>query len=99
MAHRLMLLGAVKQALSWEACVELSCDVALEAADGFGFGLAFGTSSFEVGAGCRVVGQTRDHDPPQGTVRLRIAGAAESVALLFAAGRVEWRGATQARER
>ena len=43
--HRLMLLGAVKQTLLWEACVELSCDVALEATDRFSLGLAFGAST------------------------------------------------------
>ena len=46
--HRLMLLGVVKQGLLWEACVELSCDVALEAADGFGFGFAFAAAALEV---------------------------------------------------
>ena len=35
-----MLLGAVKQPLSWEARVELSCDVALEAADAHAYGSA-----------------------------------------------------------
>src|SRR5262245_29065524 len=67
---RLMLLGAGKQLLLWEACVELSCDVALKAADGFGFGLAFGASALEVTAGRGVVGQSSDHDSPQGTVCL-----------------------------
>ena len=80
-----MLLGAVKQLLSWEAGVELSCDVALEAADGFGFGFAFGASALEVAAGRGVVGKACDHDPPQCAVGLAITSTAETVTLLFAA--------------
>jgi len=32
----------------WEVCVELACDVSLEASDGFGFGFAFGAAALEV---------------------------------------------------
>src|ERR1700719_1103980 len=96
--HRLMLLGAVKQGFLGEVCVELSCDVALEAADRFGFGLAFGASALEVVAGGGVMGQTRDHDPPQSAVGLTISRAAESMSLLFAAGSIEGRGAAESGE-
>ena len=78
--------------------MELSGDVALETADGFGFGFAFGTSALEVVASCGVVGETRDDDPPQGAVGLTVTGAAESMALLFAAGSVEGCGAAETRE-
>jgi hypothetical protein len=40
-----MLLGVVKQASLWAACVELSRDVTLETAAGFGFGFAFDGAS------------------------------------------------------
>src|SRR5258708_12499430 len=40
-AHRLMLLGAVKQGLLWEVCVELPCDVPLKPSNPFAFGLPF----------------------------------------------------------
>ena len=80
-----MLLGVVKQALLWEACVELSCDVALEAADGFAFGLAFGAAALEVATGRGVVGEACDHDPPQSAVGLAVSGTTEAVTLVFAA--------------
>ncbi len=62
-----------------EAGVELSCDVALEAADGFGLGLAFGASTLEVVAGWGVVGEAGDDDSPQGAVGLTITGSAEAM--------------------
>ena len=79
----------------WEVCVELACDVLLEAADGFGFGFAFGAAGLEVAAGCGVVGEAGDHDPPQGAVGLAVTGSAEAMSLLFAAGCVQWCGATE----
>src|SRR5215831_9090816 len=82
----------------WEVCVELACDVALEASDCFGFGLAFGAAALEVAAGCGVVRETGDHDPPQCAVGLAVTGAAEAMSLLFAAGRVERCGAAKSRE-
>jgi len=77
------------QSLLWEVRVELSCDVALEAADGFGCGFAFGAAALEVMAGCGVVRQAGDHDPPEGAVGLTVAAAVESMPLLFAARGVE----------
>ena len=82
----------------WEACVEFACDVTLEATDGFGFGFAFGAAALEVCACRRVVGEAGDNDPPEGTVGLTIATTTEAMSLLFAAGCVEWCGATQPRE-
>jgi hypothetical protein len=70
-----MLLGAVKQGSLWEIGVELSCDVALEAADRFGFGFAFFASALKVVASGWVVGGARDHDPPQSAVGLAVPGA------------------------
>jgi hypothetical protein len=93
-----MLLGAVKPVLFWEAGVELSGDVALEAADGFGFGFALGAAALEVVAVGGVVGEAGDHDPPQGAVGLTISRAAESMALLFAAGSIEGRDAAESGE-
>ena len=82
----------------WEVCVELACDVLLEAADGFGFGFAFGAAALEVAAGRRVVGEAGDHDPPQGAVGLAVTGTAEPMSLLFAAGGVERCGAAESCE-
>jgi hypothetical protein len=58
--HRLMLLGAVKQGFLEEVCVELSCDVAPEAADRFGFGLAFGAGRDRDIPRSRRLGAARD---------------------------------------
>jgi hypothetical protein len=68
----------------WEPVVELSGDVALEAADGFGFGLALAETALEVAPCVGVVGEPADHDPPERRVGLAVAGAAESVSLLLA---------------
>jgi len=44
-----MLPGAVKPVFCvGGAGMELACDVALEAADGFGFGLAFGAAALQI---------------------------------------------------
>ena len=68
-----MLLGGVKQALVWEACVELSGDVALETADRFGFCFAFGAAALEVAAGLGAVGEAGNDDAPECAVGLAIA--------------------------
>jgi hypothetical protein len=93
-----MLLGGVKPVGFGEAGVELACDVTLEAADGFGFGLAFGAAALEVVAGGGVIGEARDDDAPEGTVGLAVTGPAESVSLLLAAGGVERRSSAEASE-
>ena len=86
------------QSLLREAGVELAGDVALEAADGFGFGLAFGAASLEVVAGCGVVGEPGDHDAPERAVGLTVTTTAESMPLLFAARGVERRGSAESGE-
>src|SRR4051794_28943190 len=93
--HRLMLLGVVKPVFARKARVELAGDVALEAADGFGFGLAFGAAPLEIATSRGIVGEAGDHDAPEGAVGLTVAAAAESMPLLFAARRIEWRGSTE----
>ena len=77
---------------------EAAGDVALEAADGFGFGLAFGAASLEIATSLGVVGEAGDHDAPEGAVRLTVTAAAESMPLLFAAGGIEWCGAAESGE-
>ena len=81
----MMLLGAVKPVFPRETRVELARDVALEAADGFGFGLAFGAAALEVATSRGVVGEAGDNDAPKGAVGLTVSTAAESMPLLFAA--------------
>src|SRR3954447_24252387 len=93
-----MLLGVVKPVFARKACVELAGDVALEAADGFGFGLAFGAAPLEIATSRGIVGEAGDHDAPEGAVGLTVAAAAESMPLLFAARRIEWRGSTESGE-
>src|SRR6188472_4659145 len=66
--------------------VELACDVALEAADDLGLGLAFGGASFGVGAGAFAVAQAADGDHVQRAVGVTVAAVAEAVAV-GAAGR------------
>jgi hypothetical protein len=78
--------------------VELAGDVALEAADGFGLGLAFGAAPLDVATCRRVVGESGDHDAPQGAVGLTVAAAAESMPLLFAARGIERCSSTESGE-
>jgi hypothetical protein len=67
----------------WEPVAELSGDVALEAADGCGFGLAVGETALEVAPCVRIVGEPADRDPAERRGRLAVAGAAEPVSLLL----------------
>src|SRR4051794_6360792 len=83
--HRLMLLGVVKPVFARKARVELAGDVALEAADGFGFGLAFGAAPLEIATSRGIVGEAGDHDAPEGGVGLTGAAAAEAMAVFFSA--------------
>src|SRR4051812_29889868 len=93
--HRLMLLGVVKPVFARKACVELAGDVALEAADGFGFGLAFGAAPLEIATSRGIVGEAGDHDAPEGAVGLTGAAAAGAMPLLFFARRIEWGGSPE----
>src|SRR5699024_7189115 len=62
-----------------EEAVELSGDVALEAASGFFGGFAFGLSSLGVGAGGGAVAGAGDGDGVEGVVEVSVAGAVEAV--------------------
>src|SRR4051812_49937664 len=94
--YRLMLLGVVKPVFARKACVELAGDVALEAADGFGFGLAFGAAPLEIATSRGIVGEAGGHQAPEGAVGLAGAAAAVSMPLLFVARPIQWGGATGA---
>ena len=60
----LMLLGMSSGGWAWEVGVELSGDVALEAAHGFSFGEPFFHPTLDVLAGAGVVDSAGHHDPP-----------------------------------
>src|SRR5712691_4743409 len=63
-----------------ERVVELTGDVALEAADDVAFGEAFGGAAGGVGAGAGAVVQPADGDHVQRLVGAAVAAAVESVA-------------------
>jgi hypothetical protein len=63
-----------------EEAVEAAGEVALEAAEGFLAGLAFGDLALEVGAGVGVMGGAGDGDDVQGAVELAVAAAVQAVA-------------------
>src|SRR5690606_21816600 len=62
-----------------ELPVELSGDVALEAAADFSVGLAFGASTLEVGTGGGVVAHAVQSNDVQSAVELAVAAAVEAV--------------------
>ena len=62
--------------------VDLACDVALEAADDFFAGLAFGESSGHVRLRGCVPSESADDDDVERSVGLAVAAAVESVASL-----------------
>src|SRR4029450_11739320 len=64
---------------SWEGGVDLSGDVAVEAADDLAFAEAFGGASLDVGAGGLVVADADDGDDIESAVGGSVAAAAESV--------------------
>src|SRR5688500_13394337 len=64
----------------FEVSVELTSDVALEAALDLAVGSAFGVASFGVGAGGGVVAEAAEGDDMQRAVELSVAGTVEPVA-------------------
>ena len=69
-----------------QCAVDLSCEVALEAADGFFFGFAFGDAAVEVAAGSVAVAEPDDDDHVQCPVGGAVAGEVEPVAAGAPAG-------------
>ena len=69
--------------------VDLSGDVALEAADDLGFAQALLSAPFYVGAGARVVAEPAKNDYVEGSVGVAVAAAAEAVSVRAARC---WRG-------
>ena len=70
----------------FEEAVEVAGDVALEAAAGFAWCLAFGDAAGDVGAGGFVAAGAGDDDGVQGAVQSPVAAPAEPVAGLDLAG-------------
>jgi hypothetical protein len=66
--------------LGLEEPVELSGDIADQAASDFAVGLALSPPAGGVGAGRRVIAQAGQHDQVQSLVELAVAGAVEPVA-------------------
>src|SRR3954453_15649876 len=64
-----------------EGVVDLAGDVALEAADDLGLGLALGGAALRVGAGGLAMAQAADGDHVQGAVGVADAPGVEAVAL------------------
>src|SRR5277367_4784759 len=77
---------------------DFACDVAFEAADDFGFGLAFGNASGDVGAGGFVVFHSDDDDAVQCGVGASVSASVEAVSAGFAAGGRDGAGAAELSE-
>jgi hypothetical protein len=73
--------------------VELSADVALEAAQDVFAAVAEGGAAGGVGAGARVVHEAYGRDDPERGVGGAVAAAVEPVAVGLAGGGVDWAGA------
>src|SRR5271157_468025 len=73
-----------------EVLVDLTGDVALEAADGLASGLAFGNASSNVVLGAFVPAQARDRDRVEGRICLSIAAAVEPASVRLARGCLDW---------
>jgi hypothetical protein len=67
-----------------EEVPDAACEVALEAADGFAVGLAFGGLASEVDLGFGVAASACDGDAMDRRVDLAVAAAVEAVAVGFA---------------
>ena len=68
----------------WSRCQNaehLASDIALQAADDLGLGLALGQTSLHVGLGWPVPTQSRHHDSMKGRVGLTVTAAIQPVAL------------------
>jgi len=73
-----MLLWLVKWRPGYQDAVELSSDVAFQAADDLGLGLAFLGASLDVGVGRPVPGHSPDRDQIQRQVRLPVAAPVQT---------------------
>src|SRR4051794_3568231 len=73
-------LGLLEQ-VGEERVVELAGDVALEAADDLGLGLALGGAAFGVGACAFAIAQAADGDHVQRAVGVAVAAVVEAVAV------------------
>src|SRR5664279_6453101 len=81
------VLAGVRGGRSWaQDVVDLAGDVALEATDDLGLGLALGESAGHVSLGRLVPAQSDHDDAVQGCVGLAITTAVEPVALSLARG-------------
>src|SRR3954454_25347533 len=78
-----------------ERVEELAGDVALEAADDLGLGLAFGGAALGVGAGAVAVAQPADGDHVQRAVGVAVAAVTEAMAVGAAGGDGDWAGAAE----
>ena len=78
--------------------VELAGEVAFEAADNLGGGLAFGAAAGDVGAGGSVPAQPDDGDAVEGGVGLEVAAAVEPVSGGLAGGGGDRAGAADGGE-
>jgi hypothetical protein len=83
---------------SGQGSVELSSDVALQAADDLGLGLAFLGASLDVGAGRPMPGHPPDRDQGQRPVRFTVAATIEAVPGGLAGGGRDGRDPAQLRE-
>src|SRR5215210_3681012 len=81
-----------------EGAVDLAGDVALEAADDLGLGLAFGGAALGVGAGAFAAAQAADGDHVQGAVGVAVAAVVEAVAVAAAGGDGDRAGAAECGE-
>ncbi len=67
-----------------EQSPDVSGEVALEAADRFAGGLAFGAAAFDVVAGWLVAAGAGDDDAVQGVVDLAVAAGVQALSLVVA---------------
>src|SRR4051794_1992498 len=73
--------GGLREQVGGEGVVDLARDVALEAADDLGLGLAFGGAPRGVGAWAVAVAQGADGDHVQRAVGVAVAAVVEAVAV------------------
>ena len=83
---RRSLLATEAGEVGGQCVVGLARDVALEAAEDLGLGLAFGGSPIGVGARAWAVAQAADGDQVQGAVGVAVAAVVEAVAAGLARG-------------
>src|SRR4051812_42874211 len=91
--------GGVREQVGDHGVVELARDVALEAADDLGLGLAFGGAPRGVGARAFAVAQAADRDHVQRAVRVALAAVVDAVAGGASARDSDWAGGAERRER